>query len=54
MRSYNGYDLIYSEDDCGWYAQDFSDPKQPTSRVYASLEDLKAAIRSGEIREDMK
>ena len=54
MRSYNGYDLIYSEDDGGWYAQDFIDPKQPTSKVYDDLEELKAAIRSGEIRGNMK
>ena len=49
MRVYMGYDLIYSEDDGGWYAQDFSDPKQPSSDVYADIESLKAAIRNGEI-----
>lgn len=49
MRTYMGYDLIYSEDDGGWYAQDFSDLKQLTSKVYEDLEELKAAIRNGEI-----
>ena len=44
-----GYDLIYSEDDGGWYAQDFSDPNQPSSVVYADLESLKTAIRTGKI-----
>lgn len=49
MKSFMGYDLIYSEDDAGWYAQDFRDPKQPCSKVYEDLNDLKDAIRSGEI-----
>ena len=49
MSTYKGYDLIYSEDDGGWYAQAFSDPKQPTSRIYEDKEDLKTAIRNGEI-----
>lgn len=47
MRTFNGYDLVYSEDDEGWYAQDFSDPKQPTTTVYESLDLLKEAIRNG-------
>ena len=49
MRAYMGYDLIYSEDDGGWYAQDFSDPKQPTSKIYKDKEELKEAIRNEEI-----
>ena len=49
MKEYMGYDLIYSEDDAGWYAQDFSDPKQLCSEIYEDLEDLKNAIRSGKI-----
>lgn len=49
MRSYKGYDIIYSEDDNGYYAQDFSKPKQPTSRVYEDLEDLKRDINNNKV-----
>ena len=50
MKIYRGYDLIYSEDDGGWYAVDFNDPRNPVSKeVYADIEDLKEAIRSGNI-----
>ena len=49
MKTFGGYDLVYSEDDGGWYAQNFNDPKQPSSDVYDDIEDLKAAIWSGEI-----
>ena len=40
MRMYKGLDIIYSEDDGGYYAQDFNDPKQPSSNVFQSVEDL--------------
>ena len=46
MRNYKGYDIIYSEDECGYYAQDFSNPKQPTSRIYDDVEELKKDIDS--------
>lgn len=49
MKSYLGYDIIYSEDDNGWYAQDFSDPMQPTSDIFDDIEILKEAIRSGTV-----
>lgn len=44
---FKGYDLIYSEDDGGWYAQDFSTLAQPVSIAYPSLNELKAAINAG-------
>ncbi len=50
MRVYQGLDIIYSEDDSGYYAQDFNDPKQPASQVFQSVEDLKEAIDSGKIK----
>lgn len=49
MRSYKGYDIIYSEDDNGYYAQDFSNPKQPTTRIYEDLEDLKRDINNNKV-----
>lgn len=49
MKMYKGYDIIYSEDENGYYVQDFSDPKQPTSRVYEDIEELKRDIDSGKI-----
>jgi hypothetical protein len=50
MKTYKGYDFIYSEDDNGWYAQDFSDIKQSTSEVYPTLDDLKKAIDDNTIK----
>lgn len=49
MRMYKGYDIIYSEDEYGYYAQDFSNPKQPTSRVYEDIEELKRDIDNNKI-----
>ena len=49
MKNYKGYDIIYSEDDNGYYAQDFSNPKQPTSRVYDDINDLKKDIDDNKI-----
>lgn len=49
MRMYKGLDIIYSEDDNGYYAQDFNDPKQPVSRVYEDIEELKRDIDNNEI-----
>ena len=45
-----GYDIIYSEDDQGYYAQDFSKTEQPTSKIYKSISTLKKAIDSGKIK----
>ena len=49
MKRYKGYDIIYSEDDNGYYAQDFSNPKQPTSRVYGDINELKKDIDDNKI-----
>ena len=49
MKIYKGYDIIYSEDENGYYIQDFNDPKQPTSRLYEDLEELKKDIDSNKI-----
>lgn len=49
MKIYKGYDIIYSEDDNGYYAQDFSNPKQPVSRVYEDIEELKRDIDNNKI-----
>ena len=47
---YKGMDIIYSEDDGGYYAQDFSQSTCPTSEVYEDLEELKRAIKCGTIK----
>lgn len=47
---YKGIDIIYSEDDGGFYAQDFSTPACPTSEVYEDLKELKCAIDRGTIK----
>jgi len=49
MKTYKGYDIIYSEDENGYYAQDFDNPKQPTSRLYEDIEELKRDIDSHKI-----
>lgn len=49
MQIYKGYDIIHDEDGCGYYAQDFNHPKQPTSSLYDSVEEVKAAIDNHEI-----
>lgn len=50
MKTYKGLDVIYSEDEGGYYAQDFSQDKQPVSKLYPSFEALKKAIDSGKIK----
>lgn len=47
---YRKMDIIYSEDEGGYYAQDFSKPTCPTSEVYEDLKDLKIAIDRGTIK----
>ena len=49
MKMYKGYDIIYDEDADGYYAQDFNDPRQPTTRVYSDIDDLKKDIDRGKI-----
>ena len=47
---YREMDIIYSEDEGGYYAQDFSKPTCPASEVYKDLKDLKIAIDRGTIK----
>lgn len=40
-------DLVYSEDDGGWYWQRF--PSGETSQVFRSIREAKTALRSGAV-----
>lgn len=54
MQLYKGYDIIYDEEYCGYYAQDFSKPEQPTSQLYDDYMDIKNAIDLGTIFKTQK
>lgn len=49
MRIYKGLDIMYDDEFCVYYAQDFSKPEQPVSEGYPTVEELKDAIDSGKI-----
>jgi len=49
MEIYKGYDIIYDEEYGGYYAQDFSKPEQPCSKLYDDYMDVKNAIDLGTI-----
>jgi len=47
---YKGLDIIYSEDDRGYYACDFNQKSQPVSKIYRTLKAIKKAIDDNKIK----